>query len=234
MFYNLRVGRPQVVVTREIHALLADNPAVLGFCEAEGYIFPEVEGYKLLRNRKNGGRRNVAAYVRKGLSLAKVRWHDMKETWNRTEHPGVHEARSWVSFRLDGVLIVIGHQPPKYTNNTLKAQQEGLEFLTKKMAPWTVPAVWRFVRFRFRAHELARGRLVMADFNRGPQEDGPGPKELAKRCKGAVHGKHIDCAVTRGMVVYKVEDFTDINGVHLGTDHPWGATRFVAEPNAWK
>src|SRR5690349_5574597 len=92
-FYNIGPGRDHDVVTDEILAILATNPPVLAGCEAIGYQLPWVQGYTLIRDRSTRSRANIFAYVRNDLTPGRKRWFDLKETWRRTKHPGLHEPR---------------------------------------------------------------------------------------------------------------------------------------------
>lgn len=226
-FYNLRVGRDIDQVRRELRALLAAEPLVLGLCEGVGYDLPDLPGYDLVRDRSTESRANIAAYVRHGR-LTNERWHDLRETWNRTEHPGVHEARSWVELRLGQRQVIVGHQPPKFTSNTEKAQEEGITFLTRQMAPWT-RETWS-TRSQVDQHRsLARPRVVLMDANRRPSEGGPGPARLARQIEGWVVGSGIDLAVVRGGKVVDVRYVKQPAGVLLRSDHPHALTfRFGA------
>lgn len=215
-FYNLRVGRDLDQVRREIRALLVAEPLVLGLCEGVGYDLVEVPGYDLVRDRSTASRANIAAYVRRG-KLRNERWHDMHETWHRTEHPGVHEARSWLELRVGKTQVIVGHQPPKFTSNTEKAQAEGIAFLTGRMAPWT-RANWTKKGNKERA--LGRPRVVLMDANRRPNEGGPGPTQLARQIDGQVVGTSIDLAVVRGGKVSRVRYVKQPAGVLLRSDHP--------------
>jgi len=229
--YNLRVGRSGTQVTKEVRALLDSRPVFLGLCEATGYDLPGVEGYRLTRDTSTKSRANVAVYVAVDLAR-KVTWHDCSETWTRTEHPGTHEPRSWIEVRVGGCQFLNGHQPPKGTDNTTKAQQEGIDLVDARMAPWHRDD-WQGKTDEEKADAKACPRLALADWNRGPSESGPGPKALTDQIDGWVGGKHIDLAVCRGKEVWLREAvYKDtVAGVPLLSDHPWGALVLKVDVN---
>lgn len=222
-FYNLRVGRPQVQVAREVVALLRYRPAVLGLCEAVGYDLPRLDGYRLTRDTSTPARANIAAYVAVDLAR-REQWHDCRETWSRTEHPGTHPPRSWLEVRVGGCQFLIGHQPPKGTDNTLRAQQEGIALCEGRMAPWLRDG-WEERTEREKAAAKECPRVALADWNRGPQERGPGPKALADSIGGWPAGRFIDAAVARGRdLSLREASYQDTcASVPLRSDHPWGA-----------
>lgn len=221
-FYNLRVGRDGDQVARELRALLAAKPLVLGLCEGVGYDLRAVAGYELVRDRSNKSRANVAAYVAAG-HLHNVRWFDMRETWKRTEHEGIHEPRSWIDLTVGDAQVLVGHQPPKFTNNVDKSQGEGIDFLTRRMAPWT-RETWSRRSAKGQKVALLRPRVVLMDANRRHNETGPGPAELARRIDGWVVGRAIDLAVVRRALATDIEYVTHPNGVVLKSDHPHALT----------
>lgn len=216
-FYNLRVGRSPAQVRRELQAMIDTGPAIIGLCEGVGYSLPRFKGYRLIRDRSTRSRANVAAYVRRE-AVSNVRWHDMHQTWGRTEHPGVHEARSWLEFRYFGVQVLVGHQPPKFTNNTIRSQQEGIDFLVGRMAPWTRKD-WADRTQTEREHAKERPRLVIMDANRHPKEEGPGPHMLAQKIDGQVVGTNIDLGVARGLSISGTDYVRAVGGVDLKSDH---------------
>lgn len=217
--------RGSSVVGRETEALLDDYPVILGGNEAIGYTFPKVKGYTLIRDRSRPGRANVIAYVQSGR-LESFRWHDMTSRWPKTDHPGMHAARSWLEIRLTtGEQVFVGHQPPwlppKIPNRELivaAGQKEGIDLLTKRMAPW-LRDDWAALPDGARAHSKDRVRIALADWNRGPREDGPGPARLANTIGGWVVGSKIDAAVVRGATGRDARYITEANGVKLGSDH---------------
>jgi len=214
---------------REVRAMLATKPHVLGLNECIGYDLPVIDGYHLFRNLGKPGRANIAAYVNSDLKLPlwRARWHDLRQTWSRTQHDGTHPPRSWLEFRVDGVQVLVGHQPPRFTDNVEASQQEGINLLRRRMGPWLRPS-WRLVVGKKR--ELARGRVVLADFNRAPwTEGGPGPGTLAAAIGGHTVGSRIDCAVVRRMTATSAEYFATVGGLRLGSDHK-EAFRFEAVP----
>lgn len=219
IYYNLRVGRSEAQVAREVRALTRKRkvpggrhmvqPRVVAGCEGAGYTkraLPDIPGYRLIRDRSNKSRANIWAYVWDRDTLSGIHWEQMHETWGRTDHPGEHEARAWLKFVRDGQLYLIGHQPPKYTDNTLPAQREGIEYLVGEMAPW----IKQDYSEQQRAKLKARVVKMMADMNRGPRETGPGPKELATRVDGVIVGQTIDMMVGRLLEVLDVELITEV------------------------
>lgn len=213
-FYNCApAGDPgrKLQLPRELSALAKSGPRVIGLCEAIGYDLPSLGGYRLIRDTSRPGRANVAAYVEKTHGLTDVQWHDLHETWSRTEHPGTHPARSWLELFLNDDQFIIGHQPPKGTDNTLRAQREGVNLVVGLMAPWI-------------AHGNGRGkdrrRMALADWNRNKYDVGPGPAEIARRIGGEVNGSHIDAAVSRNFDVHEAIYVETVQGTTLRSDHP--------------
>lgn len=230
-FYNLRVGRSVVQVRQELNAILDTKPAFLGMCEAVGYSLPRIDGYRLIRDRSTPSRANIAAYVKRG-GLSHVHWYDMDEKWPRTEHPGMHEPRSWLEFRYHGIQVLVGHQPPKFTKNTIPAQKEGIDFLTDRMAPWTHKE-WKRRTEASKARSKARPRVVIMDANRGPREEGPGPKKLAQNIDGKIVGTRIDLGVYREARVANVGYPTHAGREPLLTDHKHGFSFDLIVPDRW-
>lgn len=225
-FYNLQVGRDRDQVARELRALLTDRPVLLGVCEATGYLLPRFRGYTLLRDTSRPSRANVAAWVREDL-YRHHRWHDLTETWTRTEHPGTHEPRSWLEVSTGrgavGMQTLVGHQPPKGTDNTQAAQAEGIALLERRMTPWRNPG-WTGNSSLARL----RTRLVLMDANRRTGEPGPGPDTLAAAIGGRVVGQGIDCAVVRNGNPGAARYVRAAAGVTLGSDHERAFTFLVA------
>lgn len=213
VFYNLRVGRSNLQVMRELNALARTNPDVIGVCEGVGYALIAIPGYTLVRDRSTASRANVAAYVRSDLRLRRISWIDLAETWGRTQHRGQHPPRSYLSMFVDGVHVIVAHQPPKGTDNTRAAQQEGIDALVKAMAPWVG------ARRKFWPIARRRTRIVIFDANRTLAEDGPGPAELARRIGGHGISDRIDTAVFRNGVVTNIEYPQSVAGIALRSDH---------------
>lgn len=222
-FYNCRVSRPQTVVAREVAALLRYRPTILGLCEATGYDLPRVPGFRLTRDTSTASRANIAAYVAVGLARKEI-WHDLTETWSRTQHHGTHEPRSWLEVRVGACQFMVGHQPPQGTDNTRAAQQEGITLCDNRMAPWHRDD-WDDRPDQVKADAKACPRIALADWNRRPTEGGPGPEKLAAQLDGSVAGRFIDAAVYRGRDLHLRDvDYQDTcAGVPMKTDHPWGA-----------
>ena len=159
---NYRRGQ----VAPEMRAIEAsDDPAIIGIVEATGNDFPPLPGMK--RNIGSGpSRGNIGAYVarallgRKGLRL---RWHDMKRTWPRTQGDGEHPPRSHASTKLRRVKVVVGHIPPRAPGSEA-ARQESSDALVRILAPWTRPG-WKLLRRAQRRWHRNRPRLLLIDGN---------------------------------------------------------------------
>lgn len=232
-FYNLGPGRSTTQVNREIRAMLGTNPLVLGLCEATGYDLAAVKDYTLLRDRSRPGRANIAAYVATRRTLSHLRWHDLAQVWNRTEHPGVHWPRSWLEFDIGRVQVLIGHQPPQRTSNTLRAQQEGIALLTTRLAPWTRDT-WKALDPRAKAKAKDKPRVLLWDANRRPGEKGPGPSTLAADVPTRIVGNHIDLANVRGHVDPLHHRYPDtVAGVVLRSDHDTAFNMKAGIPDRW-
>jgi len=219
-FYNLRVGRSGAQVEKELRAMLSEwRPAILGLCEATGYALPGIKDYVLLRDTSSKSRANIAAYVKASLSGPdKIKWHDCQETWSRTEHPGTHEPRSWLEFRAGALQALIGHQPPKGTDNTKAAQKEGIDLCVRRMAPWT-RSDWEERSQADKNAAKAQARISLADWNRRPGEDGPGPTQLAGRIGGFTIGAKIDGGVARSAKLVSVSYPQSAGSCRLCSDH---------------
>lgn len=237
--YNCAPGRRVGAVAAEIRAILSTGPAVLALQETIGYgPLPNVPDYTRFRDRTGGpfggqSRANVAAYVLDELIDLKraPRWRDLAETWPMPKHGGKpHPPRSWLEVPTRFQCIV-GHQPPQIhvpgaAAIVTRTQNEGIEYLVGRLHP-EARVSWDRMDTDQRQQALDRPRVVLADWNRGPREDGPGPKSLAERIGGRVVGEHIDAAVVRGDCQVTDPGYVQtVKGVHLGTDHPDGAFRF--------
>lgn len=223
-FYNVRVGRSPKVVGRELRAicLAHPRPLVVGLCETVGYELPDIPGYKLLRDRSTRSRANIAAYVDARHEISEVRWLDQEETWGRTQHAGEHEARVTLQFLVDDTQVLVGHQAPRGTDNTVAAQTEGINTMIKAMAPWTRRGFQdRLALWRAKAKD--RPRLVMMDVNRPHDVPGPGAWTLARAIGGKIFGQRILCMVARNVELIedryptKVEVWGET--VQLESDH---------------
>jgi hypothetical protein len=217
-YYNLRVGRDRHQVEREVRAILSTRPALAGFSEAIGYPLPEIAGYWKLRDTSTPGRANVAAYVRIDFPVRGIEWTDCEETWTRPKHGGRHWARSILSFRMARVPAIVGHQPPRFTDNVTAAQLEGIRKMAALMSP--EPRVKKVTKAA-RKKARQRPRLALADFNRRASEPGPGPRTLARLIGGrVVPRRRIDALVYRGQVrVLWFRRPTKVAGVQLRSDH---------------
>lgn len=227
-FYNLDNHRPPGQVADEIRAMLSMRPAVLGLCEAT-YNLVGVAGYLLLRDTSTPGRANVAAYVKTTLEVDAIQWHDLEQTWTRT-NPGAtgqHPPRSILEFRAGAMQVLVAHQPPKGTDNVKPSQQEGIDKLTARMAPWTRDD-WTDRPADDKRDAKAQARVVIWDANRTPYESGPGPTMLASKIGGDPVGSHIDGAVIRAGRAKMVRYPSQVDGVQLCSDHGCAFT-FVYE-----
>lgn len=222
-FYNLDNNRPVDQTNKEILAFLKEGgprPAVFGLCETGNTTLPDHADYRKIRDTTREGRDNIMAYVKKSLEFDPdtVKWFDCKETWHKTEGPGEHWARSWLEFRFDGCQCLVGHQPPKGTNNVQASQQEGVDLMVKRMAPWTRDD-WDDRTEEDKKKAKAQPRVVIADMNRTCSEDGPGPKVVANKIDGGCVGGKIDMAVKRQAAYDNVRYPDNVNGVALKSDH---------------
>lgn len=224
VFYNLDNNRDPAQVNKEVNAILDARPALFAVCEAVGYDLPNRNGYTKVRDRSTKSRANVAAYVETSAFGGDIAWHDLTETWSRT-NPGAtgqHEPRSFPTFKVGAMQAVVHHQPPKQCDNAQAAQQEGIDALAAVMTPKPDAS----------AHQKKRPRLVVADFNLRKNEPGPGPTMLATDIDGAVAGSKIDAAVYRGeCVISDVGYPSKFNGVALKSDHGH-ALRFTLAADA--
>lgn len=235
VFYNLEVSRPVEQVALEIRVLLGDRPAVLGLCEATGYKLPEIAGYRLLRDIATKSRANIAAYVRDDLPLRLVRWHDLEQTWSRTQHAGIHEPRSFLEFLVGRVQVIVGHQGPRFTDNTPAVQAEGVDLVVRRMAPW-LTAGWSRRSEASRAAAKQRPRVLIWDGNRTARDpDGVGPATVAHRIVGWVIGSSIDNAVVCGDVktAGPAEYRSEVRSVRLKSDHKRALFFTLTIPARW-
>ena len=222
-FYNLDNNRPNDQMAKEVRALLEWRPAVLGVCEANGYDLPGVEDYRLIRDTSKPGRANLAAWVKTNLEVSDVKWLDCEETWTKT-NPGAtgqHWPRSILELRAGRLKVWVAHQPPKGTDNVKASQQEGIDKLTARMAPWTRDD-WEGKSEEEKQDQKRQARVILWDANRGPNEDGPGPKQLCNRMDGWSCGSKIDLASWRGGEVEAARDPaypSSAAGVQLKSDH---------------
>ena len=231
LFYNLDNNRDTAQVNKEIKALLdldsplKERPAVVGFCEAF-YSLNSYKGFTKVRNTKNKSRKNIAAYVREDLFGGDVKWHDLKETWSRT-NPGAtgqHEPRSYVSFLLGQMQFIVLHQPPKQVDNAKAAQKEGIDLLVSLMKPKEDAS----------DKQRSRPRIALGDYNKRKGEPSPGPDDLAERISGANVANKIDTAVRRGDGSIKNESYPEkIGGVTLKSDHGHAFRFDLSVPEKW-
>lgn len=220
-FYNLDNGRPHDVVQRELDAIASTRPAFIGSCEATGYTFDPLKDLVLARDRSRASRANIAAWVREDLAgELDQRWFDCKTTWPRTDRPGTHEPRSFQGVLVGRIPVFTAHQPPPHLGKlTEVGQREGIDVLTKAIAPWhREDWTQRAPEHRVRARE--RPRVLLWDANRRPGEEGPGPTLLAKQLEGRSVGHRIDGAVICGDAKASDADYPErVAGVPLRSDH---------------
>lgn len=220
-FYNLDNGRPDHVVQSELEAIASTEPAFIGACEATGYVFDPLPGLELTRDRSTPSRANIATWVRKDLAGDHDQhWLDLSTTWPKTDGPGTHPPRSFLGVRVGRIPVFTAHQPPPHVGSfSQKGQQEGVDVLTRAIAPWHRSDWTRRVPA---AQELARvrPRVLLWDANRRPGEAGPGPTLLARRIHGRSVGHRIDGAVVSGVGrVSRVGYPERVAGVPLASDH---------------
>jgi len=208
-----------------LEAPLENRPAMLAMCEAF-YTMHDRKGFVKVRNTKNKSRKNIAVYVRKDLFGGGIKWHDLKETWTRT-NPGAtgqHEPRSYPAFKLGIMQVVAIHQPPKQVDNAKAAQQEGIDLLVSIMKPGPDA----------NDHAKSKPRLSIGDYNKRQGESGPGPDMHAKKISGNPHGKKIDCAVKRGDGSIKDLSYPEgVRGVQFKSDHGHALKFTLTAPEKW-
>jgi len=219
VFYNLDNNRPTNQVQTEVRALLEARPAILGLCETTGADLPGVEDYVKVRDRSRPGRDNLTAYVKTSLEVSDVRWHDLEETWSKT-NPGAtgqHWPRSILEFRAGRLRVFVAHAPPKGTDNVKASQREHVEKLADRLTPWK-QADWSGDEEAARA----QARVVLWDANRAHGEGDYGPDTLTNRCNTTNAGQRIDLGTWRGSDVkdhINAAYFTTAAGVRLESDH---------------
>ena len=225
--YNLDNSRPNDQMVKEVRAIAKFGDHVMCYCEAVDYDMPGIDGYVMFdRDKSKPGRENIVTYVRADLPIDKDRsqWHDLKETWTRT-NPGAsgqHWPRSIQEVVIGQMQLLNLHNPPKGTDNVHDSQQESIDKLAKRMSPNPDDS-----------NSKERPRIAVGDYNRKPQEDGPGPGQLASRIDGYSTGDKIDCAVRRKMGLQWVKYLTTPNGVELKGDHHHMMRMMVRLDGAW-
>lgn len=215
-FYNVDNSRDPAQVAKEIRALLDGGPAVLGLCETNVDL-PDVEGYRMIRDRSKPGRENVTAYVHDGLDVSGVSWLDLAQTWSNTQRPGTHWPRSILEFVAGPLRVFVAHAPPKGTDNVERSQGEHVDKLAKRLTPWKYDG-WTGDE----GAAKASARVVLWDANRKPGEGDNGPDTLVRRCGAGNAGARIDLATWRGGDVKSCGDVsypTSVQGVALKSDH---------------
>lgn len=228
VFYNLRVGRSARRVRLELRVLAAlFRPAVLCGSEGLGYDLRPIRGYVLLRDRSKQSRANIFAYVKANRRLRNVRWHDLVETWMRTEHPGVHPPRSFLEFLVEGIRVIVLHQAPvTRTRDSGPSRREGIELVIDRMAPEQRE---HFADRTVDGQMIARIRpeVAIGDWNAVATTNGPSPQDVVDAVGGRIAGHTIDAAVVRNAEPVKVRYVKQTTWAGLLfrflTDHPWGA-----------
>ena len=239
-FYNLDNYRKDQQVKAELEAMASRQPAMIGLCEVVGNTLPALDGYKLIRSKLRDGstlarsRSNIALYVRRDLPVWNVRWIDCEQSWPRTQGPGTHEPRSYLSLRVGLTKVIVAHQPQRPIGDAdtrvalYFARQEGISRLALAMTPKGKDGSLRL--------RIAKRRpvILMADFNARSGER-QGPDTLAAKIDGRVYGgERIDNVVARGNVwVSKVDVVTRVAGVALESDHHHAIRFTIRFSRAW-
>lgn len=213
-FYNCappgkHIGGPRAL-TKELHALLAESPIVLGLAETIGYRLPEVKNFHLLRDTSTPGRANVAAYVSTTVALTNVHWHDLHKGWPATEHPGIHAPRAFLSFDAPNFKGVVHHEPPD-APGAGPAREESKAAVVGSFAPWT-RSDWDRRDEAAQKRAKARARVLLMDAN-GNQ------REIADRTGGSLVVPGIDTGVLLNATCVSAEYVKHVGGVPLGSDH---------------
>jgi len=220
-FYNLDNGRPPGVVRGELEAIASTAPAFIGCCEAVGYDLEPLPGLALARDCSRPGRANIASWVRDDLAGdLEQRWLDLATTWPNTDRPGTHWPRSFQSVLVGRIPVFIAHQPPPHLGElTDVGQAEGVEALSRAIAPWHRSDWTRRVPEE-QERARSRPRVLLWDANRRPGDAGPGPTLLARMIHGRSVGHRIDGAVVSGIAhASRIEYPERVDGVRLGSDH---------------
>lgn len=200
--YNLDNGRPDDLVNLEIAHILDTRPLILGGVEATGLDAMRHPDYRLIRDRSTKSRANILAYIHRGARFSHGGWLDLHGTWPRTEGPGIHEARSFPWFWVNGLKVVVVHYPPNNAKGRNRLQEECNLALAE-----------------------LRPDIAVGDFNGRKGDPGIGkPDALAHELGGRVVGDRIDCAVVRGTVRVSRVAYPDRAGqlftkVQLRSDH---------------
>jgi len=171
------------------------DPKAIGLCEALDHRLPDLWRYgQPIRDVSRRSRENLALYVLARLDRGRVRWHDLAETWPRSNRPGTHEPRSILDVEVEDWRILVSHAPP-VSVGTGPARREWLDAMVDVMrGPTPV--------------------LALTDPN------GLGD-ELIRRLgvKAVGGGTHIEAAHGRGIILTAVHASGRVNGVPMLTDH---------------
>lgn len=198
------------------------HPRAIVLAETIGRRFQPLPGYQQVRDFRPAGRANLTLFYREDCHERRVWWADLEQTWTRwSPKTGQHPARSILVAGLGNVQLVAAHQPPLGTDNTDRAQREGIGALERIMAPWKHHAM----ELPGRDAMVARPRLLLWDPNHDPESGAAtGQKYLAHRIGGWVHGGKTDGAVHRGGLTVMSEGMvTHAGGVAIPTDDHRGA-----------
>ncbi len=97
---------PEARVAEELRAMnnsldkrrfRAVRPLGILLQEAIGHDLPDLPGMRLIRDRSNLSRANLAAYVPR-RAFESATWRQGQETWSRTQHTGEHQARAYLGI----------------------------------------------------------------------------------------------------------------------------------------
>lgn len=170
------------------------RPKGIGLCEAIGYTLPTLDRYgPPIRDRSRPGRANLALYVGAWLDVDHE-WHDLDETWPRTEHPGTHPPRSILVAQVEDWRTIVGHAPP-IAPHSGDAREEWLDAMVRLMrTPGPV--------------------LALTDPN------GLGPA-LVRRLgpETVAGGTHVEAVHGRRVILDNAQAVESLNGVPMLTDH---------------
>lgn len=232
-------GRGGGDLARELVGFVRSGRKVIALVETIGWgDLPTLKEFWCVRDASTEGRANLSVYVAKTLAFdpdTDARWHPRTVTWLRTEGPhggtpqaGAHPAREDLELTIGGGQWGVWHQPPRGIRDpkpphewiTDRAQQEGVDLWSRRMAPW-LRDDWSARTPE--SQKAARGRLrvLLGDPNRDPDAPAnvPGPHMLADRIDGWRAGTSIEGGVVRGGGFVAARKQPSVGGVHLGSDH---------------
>jgi hypothetical protein len=179
-FYNADNNRPNRVMAREARGVVKH---LTGLVETPGYDLPRIKGHRLIHEKSNPSRGNVALYFDTDLFNYKShRYVDMEVRWPRVQGPGMHPPRSFLHAELedkDGDLDVFVVHAPQLAFGTALARR-----LWEKRLVALIKA--------------CKGRvIVLGDFN------GLGRKVARRAGIRMVGNKRTDLMLVRGFRVIK-------------------------------